>query len=64
MPRHFIHYYFSQKITEDAAYALSAILKLYPDAYLLGSLGADLFVSSEHKARLDAADPVQLFALM
>ena len=63
MPRHFIHYYFSQKITENASYALSAILKLYPDAYLLGSLGADLFTESEHKARLDAADPLQLFGV-
>ena len=63
MARHFIHYYFSQKITENASYALSAILKLYPDAYLLGSLGADLFTGSEHKARLDVADPLQLFGV-
>ena len=63
MPRHFAHYYFSKKLTEDMSYALSAIIKLYPDAYLLGSLGADLFHDSEHKARLDSADPVQLFGV-
>ena len=63
MPRHFAHYYFSNKLTEDMSYALSAIIKLYPDAYLLGSLGADLFTGSEHKARLDETDPVQLFGV-
>ncbi|MBO4472744.1 MAG: zinc dependent phospholipase C family protein [Clostridia bacterium] len=63
MARHFIHYYFSQKITENASYALSAILKLYPDAYLLGSLGADLFVGTEHKSRLATTDPLQLFGV-
>ena len=62
MPRHFIHYYFSQKLTEDTSYALSAIIKLYPDAYLLGSFGADLFESA-HKERLDATDPLQLFGV-
>ena len=62
MARHFIHYYFSQKLTENASYALSAILKLYPDAYLLGSLGADLF-RTEHKERLAAADPIQIFGV-
>ncbi|HAE88309.1 MAG TPA: hypothetical protein DCG79_00375 [Clostridiales bacterium] len=62
MPRHFAHYYFSRKLTENMSYALSAIIKLYPDAYLLGSLGADLF-PGEHKARLDAADPVQIFGV-
>ena len=63
MPRHFIHYYFSNKLTEDMSYALSAIVKLYPDAYLLGSLGADLFREGEYKGRLDGADPVQLFGV-
>lgn len=62
MPRHFAHYYFSKKLTENAPYALSAIIALYPDAYLLGSLGADLF-DSEHRARLDAADPMQIFSV-
>lgn len=62
MPRHFAHYYFSKKLTENMSYALSAIINLYPDAYLLGSLGADLF-PGEHKARLDAADPVQIFGV-
>lgn len=62
MARHFIHYYFSQKLTENASYALSAILKLYPDAYLLGSMGADLF-RTEHKERLAAADPIQIFGV-
>lgn len=63
MARHFIHHYFSQKITENASYALSAILKLYPDAYLLGSLGADLFVGTEYKTRLAAVNPLQLFGV-
>jgi len=63
MARHFIHYYFSQKVTENSSYPITAILKLYPDAYLLGSLGADLFVGSEHKARLDAVNPLQLFGV-
>ena len=63
MPGHFIHYYFSKKLTEDMSYALSAIIKLYPDAYLLGSMGGDLFKGSEHKERLDAADPIQLFGV-
>ena len=62
MPRHFAHYYFSQKLIEDAGYAISSIVKLYPDAYLLGSLGADLF-HSEHRERLDVADPVQIFSV-
>ncbi len=62
MPRHFAHYYFSQKLLEDAGYAISAIVDLYPDAYLLGSLGADLF-HSEHRERLDVADPVQIFSV-
>ena len=63
MPRHFAHYYFSKKLTENASYALSAIVKLYPDAYLLGSLGADLFSEGEHKQRFEVADPVQLFGV-
>jgi len=63
MPRHFIHYYFSKKLTEDMSYALSAIIKLYPDAYLLGSLGAELFLGTEYKERWDAADPVQFFGV-
>ena len=62
MPRHFAHYWFSKKLTENASYALSAIVRLYPDAYLLGSLGADLF-DSEHRSRLDAADPMQIFSV-
>ena len=61
MPRHFAHYYFSKKLTEDFPYALSAIIKLYPDAYLLGSLGADLFPEGEYRERLDRADSLQLF---
>lgn len=63
MPRHFIHYYFSKKLTEDMSYALSAIIKLYPDAYLLGSMGAELFLGTEYKERWDAADPVQFFGV-
>ena len=63
MPRHFIHHYFAKKITEDTSYALSAIIKLYPDAYLLGSLGAELFSEPEYKERWDAADPVQFFGV-
>ena len=43
-------------------YAQSAIVNLYPDAYLLGSFGADLF-ASEHRARLDVADPLQIFSV-
>ena len=62
MPRHFAHYWFSKKLTENASYALSAIVKLYPDAYLLGSLGADLFVG-EHRSRLDVADPIHIFGV-
>lgn len=63
MPRQFAHYYFSKKLTEDMSYALSSIIKLYPDAYLLGSMGAELFKGTEHKARLEACDPVQLFGV-
>ncbi|GEM_PF-3355680 len=63
MPRHFSHYYFSQKLVADASYAISAIVKLYPDAYLLGSFGADLFADKEHKKRLADADPVQFFGV-
>lgn len=62
MPRHFTHYLFSQKLTDALPYASSSIVKLYPDAYLLGSLGADLF-RSEHRERLDAADPLQIFGV-
>ena len=63
MPRSFAHYYFSKKLTEDMSYALSAIIKLYPDAYLLGSMGADLFKGKEHKLRFLSTDPVQLFGV-
>ena len=62
MPRHFAHYYFSEKLIERMTYAPSAIVKLYPDAYLLGSLGADL-LRSEHRARLDVAEPMQIFGV-
>ena len=62
MPRHFAHYYFSEKLRERLPYASAAIVNLYPDAYLLGSLGADLF-HSEHRARLDAAEPLQIFGV-
>ena len=37
-------------------------MNLYPDAYLLGSLGADLF-HSDHRARLDVAEPLQIFGV-
>ena len=63
MPRSFAHYYFSKKLTEDMSYALSAIIKLYPDAYLLGSMGTDLFKEKEHKLRFLSTDPVQLFGV-
>ncbi|MCR4726459.1 MAG: zinc dependent phospholipase C family protein [Clostridia bacterium] len=63
MPRHFTHYYFSQNLVEDASYAISAIVGLYPDAFLLGSLGADLFSEKAHKERLKDADPIQLFGV-
>ena len=63
MPRPFTHYYFSKKLTEDMSYALSAIIKLYPDAYLLGSMGAELFKEKEYKVRFESSDPVQLFGV-
>ena len=63
MPRHFTHYYFSQGLKEDASYAISAIIALYPDAYLLGSFGADLFKEKAYKERLRDADPIQLFGV-
>ena len=63
MPRHFAHYYFAKRLTEDTSYALSAIVKLYPDAYLLGSLGAECLTGSEHGERLREADPVQVFGV-
>lgn len=63
MPRHFAHYYFSQNLIEDASYAISAIVSLYPDAYLLGSFGADLFAEKAYKERLRDADPTQLFGV-
>ena len=61
MPRHFAHYYFSNELTKNTSYALSAIIKLYPDAYLLGSLGTELMTDGTHDERLHTADPVQLF---
>lgn len=63
MPRHFIHYYFSDSLTKDMTYALSAIIKLYPDAYLLGSLGTERMRGSDHHERLRSADPIQLFGV-
>ena len=63
MPKPFTHYYFSKKLTEDMSYALSAIIKLYPDAYLLGSMGAELFKGKEYKTRFESTDPVQLFGV-
>ena len=63
MPRHFTHYYFSQNLIEDASYAISAIIGLYPDAYLLGSFGADLFAEKTYQERLKDADPSQLFGV-
>jgi len=63
MPRHFIHYYFSDSLTENMTYALSAIIKLYPDAYLLGSLGTERMRGSDHHERLRNADPIQLFGV-
>ena len=61
MPRHFTHFWFSDRLIENAAYAVASIVKLYPDAYLLGAFGADLFAEKEYKARLEEADPLQLF---
>ena len=63
MPRHFMHYYCSNTLTKDTSYALSAIIKLYPDAYLLGSLGTECLTGSEHDERLRSADPVQIFGV-
>ena len=63
MPRHFTHYYFSNLLTKDTSYALSAIINLYPDAYLLGSLGAECLTGSEHAERFRSADPVQVFGV-
>ena len=63
MPRHFTHYYFSQNLIKDASYAISAIVGLYPDAYLLGSFGADLFADKTYEERLRDADPTQLFGV-
>jgi len=63
MPRHFAHYYFANELTKDMSYALSAIIRLYPDAYLLGSLGMERMQGGEHDERLRHADPVQIFGV-
>ena len=63
MPRHFAHYYFSNLITKDTSYALAAIIRLYPDAYLLGCFGTERMMGSEHDERLRHADPLQIFGV-
>ncbi len=60
MPRHFTHYYFSNKLTENVSYAISSIIKLYPDAYLLGVLGTDVIKGTGHSEKLESMSPLQL----
>lgn len=62
MPAYFTHSYFALDLIDKLPYASCAVTRLYPDAYRLGALGADVLRSlGRVSAEMDVANPYTLF---
>lgn len=62
MPGHYTHLYFAMQLKDKLSYAPNAIIRLYPDAYRLGALGADVMAPlGRLAAEMDVAEPYELF---
>lgn len=62
MAGYFMHVYFAERIARKLPIGSSSVIKLYPDAYRLGTLGADLLYPIQRtEAEMDVADPFILF---
>ena len=62
MPACYTHLYFAMQLRDKLSYAPNAVIRLYPDAYRLGALGADVFLPlGRLSAEMDVADPYELF---
>lgn len=59
---YYTHLYFAQVIKDKMSYAGGAVTRLYPDAYRMGALGADVLSPiGRTAAELDVANPYDLF---
>lgn len=62
MPDYYTHLYFAISLADHLAYAANAVTRLYPDAYRLGALGADVLRPlGRTAAEMDVADAYELF---
>ena len=62
MPAYYTHLYFALQLIDKLPYAPNAVIRLYPDAYRLGALGADILrPMGRTSAELDVAKPFDLF---
>ncbi len=62
MPAPYTHLYFAMQLKEQLPYASNAVVRLYPEAYRLGALGADILAPMGRlSAEMDVAAPYELF---
>ena len=62
MPAYYTHLYFAMQLKDKLPYASNAVIRLYPAAYRLGALGADVLrPMGRLAAEMDVADPYDLF---
>lgn len=62
MPGYYTHLYFAMQLKDKLPYASNAVTRLYPEAYRLGALGADVLLPlGRTAAEMDVADPFELF---
>lgn len=62
MPAYYTHLYFAEQLISKMPYAPNAVIRLYPDAYRLGALGADVLrPMGRLSAELDVINPYNLF---
>ena len=62
MPGYFTHLYFAERIKDRMSVGCASVVKLYPDAYRLGALGADVFDGfGRLHAELDVAQAYDFF---
>jgi|GEM_PF-4030331 len=58
----FVHLYFAERIIEKMPVGAKSVVKLYPDAYYVGALGADALNDlGRLKAEMDVSDAFDLF---
>lgn len=62
MPAYFTHLHFALSLVDRLPYAPNAVIRLYPNAYRLGALGADLLrPMGRTAAEMDVVNPYVLF---